>query len=80
MSNYQNKPGFGALFHNDKKPEGSKQPDYRGEMKLLNGEDIELAIWIKLDKSNKKYLSISQSKPYNRDAPAPAKNDDEMPF
>lgn len=66
MSNFQNKPGCGALFHNDKKPEGSNQPDYRGNMKLLNGTDIELAIWVKLDKSGKKYLSISQSKPYKK--------------
>ena len=66
MSKYENKPGWGALFHNDKKPEGSKQPDYRGSLKLLSGEEIELAIWIKLDRNNKKFLSIGQSKPYDK--------------
>jgi hypothetical protein len=54
---YELNEGQGTLFRNDKKPEGSKQPDYRGEAKL-DGVLMEVAGWLK-DGKNGKWMSLS---------------------
>ena len=43
---YEPKEGSGALFKNTKKEEGSKQPDYRGDL-MVGGVVYEIAGWIK---------------------------------
>jgi hypothetical protein len=48
----------GVLFRNEKKSEGSNQPDYRGTAQL-HGVRYKLSAWIKSGKSDgKKFMSI----------------------
>lgn len=54
---YELKDGQGTLFRNNKKPEGSKQPDARGEL-MIDGVLYEVAGWIKEGKSGK-WTSLS---------------------
>lgn len=43
---YENKPGSGALFKNDKGDNPSR-PDYRGDATLPDGSKVRLSGWIK---------------------------------
>lgn len=75
---FENKPGQGVLFLNEKRTEKNNQPHYRGVLKLLNGEEIEISAWGKHDKRGKKFFSIAQGKPYKKeDFPA---NKEALPF
>lgn len=54
----------GALFRNEKKQEGDKLPDYRGNAEV-NGQQWDIAGWVKTaKKTGKKFLSIKFSPPY----------------
>ena len=55
---YEQKDGSGALFKNDKKEPGSKQPDYRGDANV-NGQVMEIAAWIKPKASGGNFMSLS---------------------
>jgi hypothetical protein len=61
MSNFQQKPGTGALFRNDKDGNESR-PDYKGDLTLDNGEKIRIAGWLK-DGARGKFLSLKVDKP-----------------
>ena len=61
MSNYDN-TNTGALFKNERKPAGSKQPDYRGKVNV-DGRDLELAGWVREVRSGK-FISLKISEPY----------------
>ena len=65
MSDYQTKPGNGAIFKNDKK-EKETHPDYRGNFKGLDGKDYDISLWLKEAKSGKKYFSVSVQEPYQK--------------
>ena len=54
----------GILFKNDYKEEGSKQPDYKGSFTDANGEEKDLAAWIRIANSGKKFLSVKVSDKY----------------
>ncbi len=83
----------GALFKNDKRPEGSKQPEYRGPC-TINGVEMEVAAWIREMGPNsktpgKKFFSLQFQKPWSPEGeaktaparePAAAIPDDEIPF
>tara|TARA_R100000742_G_C4273760_1_gene93439 strand:+ start:1568 stop:1825 length:258 start_codon:yes stop_codon:yes gene_type:complete len=64
MAEYTHEPGWGSLFSNTYKEEGSKQPDYKGKGKLEDGTDIELAGWRKQDKNGNTFLNVKIQKPY----------------
>ena len=77
----------GILFKNDYKEEGSKQPDYKGSFTDANGEEKDLAAWIRTANSGKKFLSVkvsdkfvkpdtNQEKPFNDAIP----DDSDIPF
>ena len=73
MSDFKQKPGFGSLFRNKK--ENDKQPDYRGDICTPNGEQLQVAGWIKQDKNGKGYMSLKVQEPRaseNRDERKPA--------
>lgn len=82
---YEHNEGFGAIFKNKKKEEGTKQPDYNGNI-MLGGKVWELAGWIKTgDKGS--YLSLKGQEPREREEAKPkAKDktahglDDQIPF
>jgi hypothetical protein len=48
----------GVLFRNLRKKEGSKQPDYRGDL-LIDGARFELAAWIREAKNGRKFLALA---------------------
>ena len=62
MTEYDN-TNSGRLFKNDKKPEGSNQPDYRGEINV-DGTEKQLAAWIRTSKNGLTYMSLEVSDPY----------------
>ncbi len=73
----------GALFRNDKKVQGSNQPDYTGNI-TIDGERKRLAAWIKESKAGNKFMSIQISEfnneQGNQAAPKQAEADDDLPF
>jgi hypothetical protein len=79
---YELNEGQGTLFRNDKKPEGSKQPDYRGELNV-GGTVMEIAGWLKEGK-NTKYMSLKVQPKQAREAAAPQRQavdvDQDVPF
>lgn len=81
---YEQKPGSGSLFRNDKKG-NEKAPDYRGSGKDLNGNDIWLSGWVRKSEKGTQYLSISiqpkeakQEEPFLN--PHSGKDDNDLPF
>lgn len=58
---FQQNPGTGALFRNDKDGNESR-PDYKGDLTLENGEKIRIAGWLK-DGAKGKFLSLKVDKP-----------------
>lgn len=46
MNNYENKPGTGTIWKNDKYEKGGKYPYANGIIKGLTGEDLDVALWI----------------------------------
>lgn len=57
---FQQRDMGGVLFRNDRKKPDSNQPDYKGTC-LVNGEELEIAAWIKEGKKGK-FMSL-QFKP-----------------
>jgi len=58
---FEQKPGTGALFRNDKDGNDAR-PDYRGDLTLENGEKIRIAGWLK-EGAKGKFLSLKVDKP-----------------
>jgi hypothetical protein len=93
---YENKPNTGALFKNVRK-ENDSHPDYRGPLHIECPEcrhqfEREQSAWLKVSKSDTKYMSMSLKEPFKKDerkpapkpAPKPAAQDepfsDDIPF
>lgn len=64
----QNKPNKGAIFKNDKKT-AQTHPDYKGGINV-NGQEFDVALWLRESEKGVKYFSVSISEPY-----APAQNE-----
>lgn len=62
MSKYTHRDGNGSLFRNERKVEGDRTPDYRGDA-MLNGQLVEIAAWVKESSSGKKFLSLKFQEP-----------------
>lgn len=62
----ETKQNTGAIFKNDYKKEGDKQPDYKGKINV-DGKDKEIALWLSESKEGKKYFSVKISEPYKKD-------------
>ena len=64
MSDYENKPGTGTIWKNDKYEKGGKYPYANGIIKGLTGEDLDVALWVpKSDKIKGFNLTM---KPYDK--------------
>ena len=75
MTEYKSRPNSGAFFRNTKKDEGSKHPDFKGDITLspelvkeladaVNSRrepKISLAGWSKESKAGVKYISLAVS-------------------
>lgn len=48
----------GALWRNDKKQEGDRRPDYRGNAKI-HGVDMWVSAWLKKDRNGGTYMSLA---------------------
>jgi len=46
MDNYEQKNGTGVVWKNDKYTKGGNHPYAKGIIKGLNGEDLDVALWI----------------------------------
>ena len=73
----------GAIFKNHRK-ETETQPDYKGNVNVLEAGDHWLSLWVNTSKKGEKYFSIKATK---KDAIAPAKPvqaeavaDEDIPF
>ena len=62
----------GAMFPNQYKQEGSKQPDFRGVLNV-DGKEYDLSCWVKMSKKGKEFYSISVK-------PKPASDDQDIPI
>lgn len=87
MADFEMKDGDMAIFKNKDKKE-PKHPDYKGKM-MVNGEVLDIALWVKESKKGEKYFSGKHSKPFKKqeeqtEKPQPAKNQevesDSLPF
>lgn len=58
---YEQQPGQGIMFRNDRKEPGSKQPDWKGTVNV-EGQPMELAAWVREGKRGE-FLSIKISRP-----------------
>ena len=52
----------GAIFKNDNK-KAENHPDYKGKV-LVNGKEMEIALWLKTSAKGVKFFSASFSEPY----------------
>jgi len=89
---YQQKPGQGSLFKNDKKT-SQNAPEYKGTINI-NGQEFWLSAWIKEGTKGKFFSLSAQAKdpypetrqnttkpPQRKQEPAPAWDlDDSIPF
>ena len=79
MSNYKQKAGTGTLWKNEKYVPGGNQPYAKGVVKDLNGNDVDVALWI--PKSDKiKGFNITMQEPYKKKEETSNKEDDSLPF
>lgn len=79
---YENKPGSGALFPNDKKG-NEKAPDMTGNLTahrdMKAGDEFQVAMWKTKSKAGKPYGSLKASDKQGQ-SPSSATQDDELPF
>lgn len=78
----------GALFRNDKKADN--HPDYTGPFTGPNGEELQIAAWLRTSKAGKTYMQVKVSPPFKpkekgqvqpQSAPQPQPEfDDDIPF
>ena len=66
MSNYEPKPGTGAIFRNKYKVDGDNQPTYKGSFIDLGGHKLDIALWVKKSQSGESYFSVNISVPYEK--------------
>ena len=81
MDNYEQKNGTGVVWKNDKYTKGGNQPYAKGIIKGLNGEELDVALWIpKSDKIKGFNLTMKlYEKPQEYTTSAPTEESD-LPF
>ena len=55
---YEQKPGQGSLFKNDKKTE-DKHPDYKGSLMTPDGVECWVSAWVKRPEGRDPFMSMS---------------------
>lgn len=76
----ETKNNAGAIFKNNYK-KAESHPEYKGKC-VVNGKEMEIALWVKDTKTGEKYFSASFSEPYVAQEPtsAPVTPNDDLPF
>lgn len=77
---YEQKDNSGAIFRNDKKG-NDKAPDYRGKG-VVNGKEVEIALWVRKSSAGVSYFSASFKEPYKANI-APnniGQDENDLPF
>ena len=76
----ENKVNTGSIFKNNYKKSES-HPDYKGKC-MVNGKEMEIALWVKDTKTGEKFFSASFSEPYVAPEPTnpPVIVSDDLPF
>lgn len=81
---YEQKPGQGSIFKNDKKTE-DKHPDYRGSLTTPAGEECWVSVWVKRPEGKAPFFSLSIQPKENVQAPVvnpelPVEKPNDLPF
>ncbi len=77
---YEQKPGQGSLFKNDKANENEKAPVYKGTITTPDGKKYEVGAWVRESQSGVKYLSLAIKEPYQQEAnPQPSAQSHQSP-
>jgi len=81
---YERKPGDITIFKNKFK-DSDKHPDYKGDGLGLDGNTIDIALWVKKDKNGDSFFSGRIHDGYKKIAPPEAPTvappeDDDLPF
>ena len=63
---YEQKPGQGSMFKNDKAAENEKAPVYKGTLTTPDGKKWELAAWVRESSAGIKYMSLAVKEPYQQ--------------
>ena len=81
MSDYEQKNGTGVLWKNEKYEKGGKYPYAKGIIKGLNGEDLDVALWIPKSDKIKGFnltMKLYEKRPMPETSLDP--QDDDLPF
>ncbi len=81
MDNYEQKNGTGVVWKNDKYTKGGNQPYAKGIIRGLNGEDLDVALWIPKSEKIKGFNLTMKlyEKPQEYTTSAPTEESD-LPF
>ena len=81
MSDYEQKNGTGVVWKNDKYTKGGNQPYAKGIIKGLNGEELDVALWIPKSEKIKGFnltMKLYEKRPMPETSLDP--QDDDLPF
>ena len=81
MSDYEQKNGTGVVWKNEKYEKGGKYPYAKGIIKGLNGEDLDVALWIPKSEKIKGFnltMKLYEKRPMPETSLDP--QDDDLPF
>ena len=81
MDNYEQKNGTGVVWKNEKYEKGGKYPYAKGIIKGLNGEDLDVALWIPKSEKIKGFnltMKLYEKRPMPETSLDP--QDDDLPF
>lgn len=81
MDNYEQKNGTGVVWKNDKYTKGGNQPYAKGIIKGLNGEELDVALWIPKSERIKGFnltMKLYEKRPMPETSLDP--QDDDLPF
>jgi len=81
MDNYEQKNGTGVVWKHDKYTKGGNQPYAKGIIKGLNGEELDVALWIPKSDKIKGFnltMKLYEKRPMPETSLDP--QDDDLPF
>ena len=66
----------GVLFKNES--DNEKAPNYKGKINV-NGQELEIAAWVRQSKAGKKFLSLKVQEPRPKQEPKKEQSFEDMP-